>query len=122
MYNLILALLTGLSFLGVVWVAIGPLAAIAPAIGASLVAMFLLTRRTGRLVQAELTVVTTRLQQRRIDEAQTKLVQVKQKYGPWQFLLSGQVDAQLGMIDYLQRKFDAAVPKLESGKWRNGPV
>lgn len=122
MYNLLLALAAGLLAFLLVWAGLGPIAAIVPALGVSIAAMFLLARRIGQLVQAELATVPALLQQRRIDEAETKLVHVKQRYGPWQFLLAGQIDAQLGIIDYLQRKFEEAAPKLEAGKWRNGPV
>jgi tetratricopeptide (TPR) repeat protein len=122
LYNLLLALAAGaLSFL-LVWAGLGPVAAVVPSLGVFLAAMFLLARRTGRMVERELATVPALLQQRRVDEAETKLVHVKEKYGPWQFLLAAQIDGQLGILDYVQRKFDEAVPKLEAGKWRNGPV
>ena len=119
MYNLFLALgAAALTFLGVaLW--LGPVAAAFPAVGVLALAMFLLSRRTGQLVSTELEGVAPLLQARRIDEAETKLVRVKEKYGPWQFLLAGQIDAQLGIIDYLQLKWDSALPKLEAGKFRN---
>jgi tetratricopeptide (TPR) repeat protein len=119
MYNLLLALLAGVVTFGLVALWLGPVPAVFPAIGVLLLALFLLSRRTGRLVTDALAGVAPLLQQRRIDEAETKLVSVKEKYGPWQFLLAGQIDAQLGMIDYLQLKWDSALPKLESGRWRN---
>lgn len=122
MYNLFLALAAGaLTFL-LVMAGFGPLAAIFPALVVAVGALFLLGRRTSQLVQADLAGVPGMLQQRRIDEAQTKLLLVKEKYGPWQFLLAQQIDGQLGVIDYLQMKFDEAYPKLEAGKWRNGTV
>ncbi|MEZ4239325.1 MAG: hypothetical protein R3F59_24855 [Myxococcota bacterium] len=98
---------------------LGPVAAVVPAIGVVVLAMFLLARRTNAQVTAELQGIAPLLQARRIDEAQTKLVRVKEQYGRWQFLLAGQVDAQLGVIDYLQTRFDEAAPKLEKGKFRN---
>ncbi|MEQ1501839.1 MAG: hypothetical protein ABMB14_06395 [Myxococcota bacterium] len=119
MYNLLLALGGGLVTFVAVTVWLGPVAGIVPALGVIGLVMFLLARRTGKQVEAEIATVGPLLQQRRIDEAETKLVHIKEKYGPWQFLLAGQIDAQLGMIDYLQRKFDDARPKLEAGKWRN---
>jgi hypothetical protein len=119
MYNLLLALLAGVVTFVAVALWLGPIPATFPAIGVLGLALFLLSRRTGRLVSAELEAVGPLLQQRRIDEAETKLVQVKEKYRQWQFLLAGQIDAQLGMIDYLQTKWESARPKLEAGKWRN---
>jgi tetratricopeptide (TPR) repeat protein len=122
MYNLVIAAGAALVSFAAVWAWLGPIAAIVPALGVFIAAVFVLTRRTGQQVSAELAAVPALLQQRRIDEAETKLVHVKERFGRWQLLLAGQIDAQLGIIDYLQRKFDSAVPKLEAGSWRNGPV
>lgn len=119
MYNLLLALLAGVVTFVVVALWLGPVAAVFPAVGVLVLVLFLLSRRTGKLVSDELAGVGPLLQQRRIDEAETKLVAVKEKYRQWQFLLAGQIDSQLGMIDYLQLKWDSARPKLEAGKWRN---
>lgn len=119
MFNLLLGLGSGALVFVVVTALLGPVAAILPSVVASVGVIVVATRRTNRLVQAELTTVGPMLEQRRIDEAQTKLVTIKERYGRWQFLLAGQIDAQLGLIDYLQLKFEEARPKLESGKWRN---
>lgn len=119
MYNLLIALSLALAAFAGVTAWLGAIPAILPAIGVLLLALFLLARRTGAAVNAELQGVAPLLQQRRIDEAQTKLVRIKERYGRWQFLLAGQIDAQLGVIDYLQMKFDEAAPKLEQGKFRN---
>src|SRR5688572_20877219 len=122
MYNLLLAMLAGIVTFAGVTAALSAVAAVLPALGVFGLAMFLLARRTGQLVQQDLASVGTLLQQQRVDEAQTKLVLVKERYSRWQFLLAGQIDAQLGLIDYLQLKFDEAKPLLEAGKWRNAPV
>ena len=119
MYNVLLSLGAGALVGALAWALFGFLAAIVPALLVSVLAMFLLSRRTAGQVEAEVKRVLPLLQERRIDEAQTLLTAVKHKYGRWQLLLEGQIDAQLGMIDYLQMKFDEARPKLESGKWRN---
>lgn len=119
MYNVLLSLAAALVVFVAVTLGIGWIAAILPAVVVLVGALVFLARRTNGQVQAELASVGPMLQQRRIDEAQTKLVRVKQQYGPWQLLLAGQIDAQLGMIDYLQLKFDEARPKLDAGKWRN---
>ena len=119
MYNVLLSVGAGALVAVIAWAIFGPWAAIAPALLVSLLVMFLLARRTAAQVEAEVKRVLPLLQERRIDEAETLLVGVKKKYGPWQFMLAGQIDSQLGMIDYLQMKFDEARPKLEAGKWRN---
>jgi len=120
MYNLLLALAAGLVLFSGVTAWLGAVAAILPALAVAIGAMFLLSRRTGKLIEVELATVPPLLQAHRIDEAQTKLVHIKERWSNWQFLLAGMIDVQLGMIDYLQRKFQEAKPKLESGKWRNG--
>jgi hypothetical protein len=119
MYNLLIGVILGILVFGGITAWLGPLPAILPAVGVLFLALFLLARRTGRLVTAEMEGVAPLLQARRIDEAQTKLVGIKEKYGPWQFLVAGQIDAQLGVIDYLQMKFEEAAPKLERGRFRN---
>lgn len=73
-------------------------------------------------VEAALLPVGPMLQERKIDEARALIAKVRDEHGPWQLLLTGQLEAQLGMIDYLQLKFDDALPRLEAGKWRNGPA
>jgi predicted Zn-dependent protease len=59
------------------------------------------------------------LQSRRIDEARALLVNVRDRWSRWQVMLAGQIDAQLGMLEYLQMHWDDALPLLEKGKWRN---
>jgi tetratricopeptide (TPR) repeat protein len=119
MYNVLLSVGAGVAVAAIAWALFGPWAAIVPALLVSVLAMFLLARRTSAQVEADVKRVLPLLQERRIDEAETLLVGVKTRYARWQFLLAGQIDAQLGMIDYLQMKFDEARPKLESGRWRN---
>jgi tetratricopeptide (TPR) repeat protein len=118
-YNALAALGIGLAVFAPISLWLGPIAAVVPAILAMGVAMFLLARRTGRLVEAEIARVVPLLQERKIDEAKQLLTQIKQRHGRWQFMLDGQMDAQIGMIDYLQMKFDDALPKLEKGRSRN---
>jgi predicted Zn-dependent protease len=60
------------------------------------------------------------LQARRIDDARALLVGVRDRWSRWQVMLASQIDAQLGMLEYLQMHWDAALPLLEKGKWRNG--
>ncbi len=119
MYNIALSLLAGLlvALLTSLW--LGPIPAVVPGLITTGVTLYLLARRIGRLVEAEMQEVVPLMQQRKIDEAVAKLQQIKERYGRWQLLLEGQMDAQMGMIDYLQLKFDEALPKLERGRFRN---
>ncbi|MEZ4315923.1 MAG: hypothetical protein R3F61_00390 [Myxococcota bacterium] len=119
MYNIAISALSGLVVFALASAWLGPIAGVVPALLVMAGVMFWLSRRTGALVQAEMERVVPLLQERRIDEATVLLEGIKAKYGRWQVLLDGQIDSQLGMIDYLQMKFDDALPKLEKGKWRN---
>lgn len=119
MYNVGIAL--GLSILSgiVVGVPFGWKAAIIPALMVFGVGLVLLMRRTAKRVEAELQPLMGLLQNRKIDEGRAALEAVKARWGKWQPMLEGQLDAQIGMIDYLQLRFDEAKPRLEKGSWRN---
>ena len=119
MYSLGIALGVGVVIFGVVAAWLGPLAALIPGIGTAVVTMFLVSRRVGQQVEQEMSQVVPLLQSRKIKAAQEKIDGIKRQYGPWQFLLEGQLDAQLGMIEYMQMHWDKALPLLEKGKWRN---
>lgn len=98
----------------------GPIAAVFPSLLVSLGALMGLGWWRSKQVEAALAPVGPMLQGRQIDEARALIAKVRDEHGPWQLLLTGQLEAQLGMIDYLQLKFDDALPKLEAGRWRNG--
>lgn len=119
MINVTLAVFAGLLVGAAVWAWLGWLAALLPAILATGAAMYLLARRTGKLVEAEIAPLVGLLTERKVDEAEALLRAVKEKHGRWQFMLEGQMDAQIGMIRYLQLKFDEALPFLEAGRFRN---
>lgn len=119
MYNLLVSL--GLAL--VTWVVVGlllrPLAGVIPAVLVFVIALLLLTRRVGRRVDAEMQQLMAMLQAQQIDRAREHLESIKRRWGPWQLLLAGQIDAQLGMLDYVQMKWDEALPKLQRGRFRN---
>jgi hypothetical protein len=94
-------------------------AGILPAILTFLGVGFLLFRRLSTWLEAEMRGVVELLQGQRVDEARTRLESIRARWGRWVPMLDGQIDAQLGMIDYLQLKFDEALPKLERGRFRN---
>lgn len=120
MYSLAISLVAGLAVFGAVSAGFGSVVAgVIPGLAAVGGVMFFLTRRVGRSVEAEMQQLVPLLQTRKVAEAQKLLRDLKARYGRWQFLLSGQLDAQLGMIEYMQLHFDEALPLLESGKWRN---
>lgn len=119
MYNILISLGAGTLTFVLIAAWLGSIPAVLPALIVAGLAMFGLARRTGRLVEAEIAAVVPLLQERRIDEAAALLEGIKKRHGRWQVLLEGQIDAQIGMIDYLQLKFDEALPKLEQGRTRN---
>lgn len=119
MYNLLIAGGIALAVFAVIALALGQIPAIFPALIAFGIAAFLLARRTGAQVTEALAPIPSLLQQRKVDAVKALLIDVKERYGRWQVLLAGQLDAQLGMLEYLQMHWDEARPLLERGRWRD---
>jgi hypothetical protein len=94
-------------------------AASVPAVLVFGVCFFLIARSVGNRVTREMNHLVPMLQSRKTKEAEAHLLVLKKRYGPWQFLLKGQLDAQRGMIRYMQMKYDDAMPLLMNGKFRN---
>ncbi len=130
MYNLLIALAVSvLSFAGVLLADLPWYAGLPPALLLFPLVLYVLARRTGQQLQAALAPVQALMaelpQARSQADAHAKLDQVRQRFaevrdvfGPWQLLLSGQLEAQIGMLDYMQGRFDAALPRL-SKAWRD---
>jgi tetratricopeptide (TPR) repeat protein len=118
-YNIAISVAAAGAVFGLASLWLGPIAGVLPAVLVLAGMLFFLSRRTGAQVEAEIQKIVPLLQERRIDEAEAQLNHIKAQYGRWQVLLSGQIDSQLGMIKYLQMKWDDALPLLEKGKWRN---
>ncbi len=89
-------------------------AGIAPAVFVFPIAFYLLSMRTNRAIQAALAPLGGLLQERKVDEARALLQRVSDTWGPWQLYLKGQLQAQVGMLDYLEHRFDEALPQLEA--------
>jgi tetratricopeptide (TPR) repeat protein len=119
MYTLILSLVLGVVTFVLVAVFFDPLAAVVPAVMVLLIALVALLLRVKRKVDNQMQGIVPLLQRRQVAEAQRYLESLRDRYAKWMPLLHGQIDSQLGMIDYLQLKFDQALPRLEKGKWRN---
>lgn len=119
MYNILISVGAG-AVVGIVLAQVmGSLPAIIPAVLVTGIAIYLLSRRTSAAVEQELAAVAPLLQQRKIKEAKQQIRSIQQKYGKWQLMLDGQLQAQLGLIDYLQMKFDEALPQLQKGRFQN---
>lgn len=120
MYNLLISLSVAFAlFVGSSALVGQAIAGILPGLLVGGITYFMLARRTGMEIQKQLAPVPQLLQSRKVSEAQQLIRDAKEQHGKWQFLVSQQMDAQLGMIEYLQMHFDAALPLLEAGKWRN---
>jgi tetratricopeptide (TPR) repeat protein len=122
MYNLLIS--SGVA--AIVFIAVAffmhPVAAAVPALLVFGLLVFFLTRRVSRAVEAEMQMMMPLLQARKVSEAEAHVRGIKKKWGKWQFMLGGQLDAQLGMLDYLQMKWDEALPKFEKGTFQNWPA
>ncbi|MBT3218252.1 MAG: hypothetical protein HN348_04120 [Proteobacteria bacterium] len=119
MYNIVISLLLAIITFVTVSLLMSPIAAIFPAILVLGLALFLLTRRVSKKMEAEMAKLLPMIQGRRLKEAVEHIEDLKRRYGRWQVLLAKQLDAQLGMLQYLQMKWDPALPLLEKGRWRN---
>ncbi len=119
MFNLLIAAALGTVVFAAIGAWLGPWAAIVPALLVMVGAIFLLSRRTGQQVEAALAPLATMLQSGQVAEARALLTSVGAQYGNWQLLLKGSISAQLGLLDYLQLKWDKALPQLQAGRFRN---
>lgn len=119
MYNLLVALAMSLVVFALVGLLVGWIPAVVPALIVFAAATYLLTQRMSARIEPEVKAAVALLQEQKVEEAKAMLRAVKQKYGPWQVFLNGQMDAQLGMIAYIQTKFDEALPLLVAGSFQN---
>lgn len=119
MYNIAISVGLGLVVFALVSLALPWWGSILPALLVSGLAMFLLARRINEKLTPELAKLQPLLEARDVAGAQAHLRSIQATYGKWQLYLDSQLEAQLGMLDYLQMKWDEALPKLETGSWRN---
>jgi len=119
-YNLLIALALGLPLAIPAGVFFGVWAAILPQVVVSVGAYLWLARRTTQKLQGIIERATTEFQANRIQQGITLLEQgyVLQH---WQFLVRSQLDAQIGSIYFMMKKYDKAKPLLENAI-RNNPI
>ena len=79
---------------------------------------YLISRIIMKKVMAIMETATKDLQAQRIEKGIREL-QSALKYGPWQVYVTGQVNAQIGMVYYMKRDFAAAFPYLEKTFFKN---
>ncbi len=111
MYNLLIALAAGVLSGGIVFATMGWIAALFPLIFVSVVVYILLARRIGKRIEGIVERATHDLQQGRVDNA-IRVLETAYAYNRWQFLVEAQINAQIGGIHFMQRKFKEAEPFL----------
>ena len=95
---------------------INPVAGYVPGVLVLFVTYFILARRTGRQLQALMEGAMAEFQAQRVEKGR-KIMESGFALGKWQFMIKGQIHAQLGAIAYLQRDFKQARQHL-SQTWR----
>ena len=114
MYNLVISLAVGLAITVAIRLGtnMGWAASILPGFVAALAAYFVLAKRTWKQLEALFAETQRELQAQRLDRA----VQVMERgfaLAPWQFLVASQLHAQVGVLLYVKKEFDRALPHLE---------
>ncbi|HJN73309.1 MAG TPA: hypothetical protein QGF58_05175 [Myxococcota bacterium] len=118
MYNLLIALgvgvlAFGLGTLGGKWLyGFAPAMLVAPAV------YFFLARRSGKQLEAIMAKAMNELQDGRVKVAKETIAS-GYPLGKWQFLISKQIHAQLGALEYIQKNYKQARPLLEKAWSRN---
>jgi tetratricopeptide (TPR) repeat protein len=79
---------------------------------------YLISRLIMKKVMAVMEAATRDLQAQRVEKCIREL-QGAFKYGKWQIYVTGQLNAQIGMIYYMKREFAAAFPYLEKAFFKN---
>ena len=79
---------------------------------------YLISRIVMKKVMAIMETATKDLQAQRVDKGIREL-QSAFPYGKWQIYVTGQVNAQIGMVYYMKRDFAAAFPYLEKTFFKN---
>lgn len=129
MYNLLISLAIGVAVaLAIRLFGFSLWAGIIPGVIIMLGAFVLLARRTTMRVQVlvgaaqkELSTAPTSIKDR--DQKVAKAVKILEEglaYDKWQFLIASELHAQIGMLKYMVKDLDGALPHLTKANPRNG--
>ena len=88
-------------------------AAILPAVAVLVGVYFFFTRKVQGAIQKEMAGLQALLMSKNVDGALTLLESLRARYSKWIFMLSSQLDGQIGSIHYLKKDFEKARPYLE---------
>ena len=91
-----------------------PLGSILPGVIAAVVTYILLARRTGKQLEAVMAVAQKEMAARKPDRA-VQVMQDAFKLSRWQFGIASSLHANIGVLLYVQKKFDEAEPHLRKG-------
>jgi predicted Zn-dependent protease len=80
-----------------------------------IVLYFILMRQVMNKVNSLVESAQKDLMANRSEKAIATIKLTQKKYGPWQFYITKQMDAQIGMIHYLRRDFSKAFDYLKKG-------
>lgn len=119
MYSIFAAVGAALIAFVLVSLLMSPVAAMVPAVLVLGIVGIVLLRRATNGAQVALAPMQPLMQAGKIEEVDALLVEAQRKWGKWMPTLTGQLNAQRGMLDYVKQNWDDALPKLEKGKWRN---
>ena len=129
MYAIYASLAAAAVVFGLTALWLGPIAGIIPALIVFGVVLAVIFTRRRRQVDAELKPLVEIFQgaqprtpaqaNQLVDRAVELIRGVQERHANWVPMLHGQLEAQIGMLDYQRLKFDDALPRLEAGRWRN---
>jgi tetratricopeptide (TPR) repeat protein len=114
MYNLVISIAIGVAVALALALGtnLGVAAAVFPGLLAASIAYFVLARRTFKKVEAIFEAVQREAQAQKFDKA-VQTLQGGFALAPWQFLVASQLHSQIGMLLYIRKDLDAALPHLE---------
>jgi tetratricopeptide (TPR) repeat protein len=119
MINLLIAIVSATAaFLVGMLVAGHWIAGFLPGILVLFILYFVLARRTSNQLQAIMETAGKAIQRQKVDEAR-RILETARPLGRWQFMVEGQIEAQLGALAYLERDWKRARAHLDKAFSRN---
>jgi tetratricopeptide (TPR) repeat protein len=120
MWNLLISLALGVAVaLGIRFgTEFGWAAAVFPGLVVALAAYLVLARRTWKRLEVIFDAMQREVQAQKLDKA-IQTLEGGFVLAPWQFLVASQLHSNIGILQYIRKDFDAALPHLEKSFSRN---
>lgn len=120
MWNLVISLALGVAVAAAIrfGTEFGWAAAILPGMVVATAAYLVLARRTWKRLEAIFDAMQREVQAQKFDKA-IQTLESGFALAPWQFLVASQLHSNIGILHYLRRDFDAALPHLQKSFSRN---